>query len=37
MFDFLDPYNDDLPYTYDTFSFDYCKDYGYDGLAFYDA
>ena len=26
---FTHPWNDDLPYTYDTFDFDYCADVGY--------
>jgi len=32
MYDFINPWNDDLPYTYDTFSFDYCYEY-YDDAA----
>jgi hypothetical protein len=27
MFAFLNPWNDDLPYTYDSYDFDYCYDY----------
>ena len=26
---FLHPWNPDLPYTYDTYDFDYCSDQGY--------
>jgi hypothetical protein len=29
FYDFLHPWNDDLPYTYDTFRFDYCDDTDY--------
>ena len=27
---FMHPWNDALPYTYDTFDFDYCEDQGVD-------
>jgi len=27
LYDFADPWNDDLPYTYDSFGYDYCNDY----------
>jgi hypothetical protein len=30
FFDFIHPWNDDLPYIYDEFSFDYCSGKGYD-------
>jgi len=33
MYEFINPWNDDLPYTYDAFDFDYCDDYWSD-LAF---
>jgi hypothetical protein len=33
FYDFMDPWNDDLPYTYDTFDYDYCTDTGYDFLG----
>lgn len=26
FYDFMHPWSDDLPYTYDTFDYDYCKD-----------
>lgn len=29
FYDFIHPWNDDLPYTYDTWDFDYCSDVGY--------
>jgi len=29
MYTFINPWNDDLPYTYDTFDFDYCQQDGY--------
>jgi hypothetical protein len=29
MFAFLHPYNESLPYLYDTYDFDYCADAGY--------
>jgi hypothetical protein len=29
MYAFLDPWNADLPYVYDTLDFDYCVDQGY--------
>ena len=31
---FIHPWNDDLPYTYDTFDFDYCADAGYPFSAY---
>ncbi len=33
FYDFIHPWNDDLPYTYDTFDYDYCSD---AGLSFTD-
>eukprot|EP01038_Epipyxis_sp_PR26KG_P004340 gene4340-6143_t len=33
FFKFIDPWNDQLPYTYDSLDFDYCKEYGIDFLA----
>lgn len=32
FYDFIHPSNELLPYTYDTFDYDYCKDEGYDFL-----
>jgi hypothetical protein len=32
LYAFIHPANDDLPYTYDTFDFDYCAEVGYDFL-----
>ena len=29
FYDFIHPWSDDLPYTYDTWDFDYCADQGY--------
>ena len=29
FYDFIHPWSDDLPYTYDTWDFDYCADVGY--------
>lgn len=34
MYYFLHPWNEELPYTYDTFDFDYCSEKGYDFLDF---
>ena len=31
---FIHPWNEDLPYTYDTFDFDYCGDAGYPFSAY---
>jgi hypothetical protein len=28
FYDFVHPWSDSLPYTYDTFDFDYCNEYG---------
>ncbi len=30
LYDFIHPWNDDLPYVYDALDFDYCKEQGYD-------
>jgi hypothetical protein len=27
LYTFIHPWNDDLPYTYDAFDYDYCYDY----------
>lgn len=32
FYDFIHPWNDDLPYIFDTYSFDYCETY--DNLNF---
>lgn len=32
MYAFIHPANDDLPYVYDTFDYDYCADVGMDFL-----
>jgi hypothetical protein len=32
MYAYLDPWNDDLPYVYDTLDFDYCVEQGYTFL-----
>jgi hypothetical protein len=32
MYAYLDPWNDDLPYVYDTLDFDYCVEQGYPFL-----
>ena len=29
FYDFMHPWNNDLPYTYDTWDFDYCEEQGY--------
>lgn len=34
MFEFIHPFSDDLPYTYDTLSYSYCTDQGYDFMDF---
>jgi hypothetical protein len=33
FYDFIHPWNEELPYIYDAYDFDYCSPYGYD---FYD-
>jgi hypothetical protein len=32
MYAFIHPANDDLPYVYDTFDYDYCAEAGFDFL-----
>jgi hypothetical protein len=29
FYNFIHPWNNDLPYTYDTWDFDYCEEQGY--------
>ncbi len=29
FYEFMHPWNSDLPYTYDTFDYDYCTEQGY--------
>jgi len=36
FFNFMHPWTDDLPYTYDTFDYDYCDEQGYPFVADYD-
>ena len=33
FYDFIHPWSDDLPYTYDTWDFDYCADQGFSFTA----
>ena len=33
FYDFIHPWSDDLPYTYDTWGFDYCADQGFSFTA----
>lgn len=34
FFSFIHPLNEEMPYMYDTYDFDYCADQGYDFLDF---
>lgn len=36
FFDFINPWNEDLPYVYDSYSYDYCADQGWDFAEFDD-
>ena len=34
MWEFMHPWNNELPYVYDTFDYQYCTDQGYDFLDY---
>jgi len=34
MWEFMHPWNDDLPYVYDTYDYNYCSENGYDFLDY---